>query len=527
MVCRGHAEGRRSCPCRDPSPGGIAGPAAGRVALSLWLPVIFVLGAPVLPESRWSLEGRFGPKQVVIESPIRAASPKLAADGPELPEPVSGRSAPNWIAVAGSTWLAGAVLTLAFGLVAYARATRRIRWASHPVSPETATELKEAALVCGLRRVPNVFVSREIQSPAVTGFLRPALLLPFAFESTFTRGERHVIFLHELIHIKRADLPLNWLLVFLQALHWCNPLIWLAFARLRADREAACDSGVLAASEQDSRRDYGHALLKLESGPGQSAWSVCFVGIFERGAVLRHRIKSIAAYRRSHPAWGIPGTCSILVLAMLGATRAQSEHEVSPQVQIASSFVEVSGDALVNILGARGQAKGGGVYVQDAAQAEVFAEDLRQTPGADILSSPSVVTTSGHLASVWIGEKGKGGINLEILPVVSGQSIELTLKAEVAASKIETKVSMSRGDALILLPAQPDGSAKPGRRLVIVVKPRLLLETEMKLHSMVLSKVEFREASLSEAVAFLQAKTRELDPGERRQRARALAPRGS
>ena len=49
---------------------------------------------------------------------------------------------------------------------------------------------------------------------------------------------------------------------------WWVPIVsglvaWFAFARFRADREAACDSAVLAASRGDTRRAYGRALLKL------------------------------------------------------------------------------------------------------------------------------------------------------------------------------------------------------------------------------------------------------------------------
>jgi beta-lactamase regulating signal transducer with metallopeptidase domain len=43
---------------------------------------------------------------------------------------------------------------------------------------------------------------------------------------------RHV-FLHELAHLKRHDIALNWLFAGAQALHWFNPLVWLAFQQAR------------------------------------------------------------------------------------------------------------------------------------------------------------------------------------------------------------------------------------------------------------------------------------------------------
>lgn len=131
-----------------------------------------------------------------------------------------------------------------------------------------------------------------------------------------------MVLLHELTHLKRHDLPLNWLLCALQALHWFNPLLWLAFARMRADREMACDAQVLAADAEDRRADYGHALLKLQHTAGSSALSLAFVGIFERCG-MRSRIRAIACHRRTHPAWGLAPAVMIAALTLAGATRAQ------------------------------------------------------------------------------------------------------------------------------------------------------------------------------------------------------------
>src|SRR5258708_26996459 len=83
---------------------------------------------------------------------------------------------------------------------------------------------------------------QELKSPALYGFFRPRLLLPEGMADTFSASELKYIFLHELAHIKRLDMAVNWLMTALQILHWFNPAIWLAFARLRADRELACDA---------------------------------------------------------------------------------------------------------------------------------------------------------------------------------------------------------------------------------------------------------------------------------------------
>ena len=41
--------------------------------------------------------------------------------------------------------------------------------------------------------------------------------------------EIEYILLHELSHYKRKDILVNYLMIFLQCIHWFNPFIWYLF----------------------------------------------------------------------------------------------------------------------------------------------------------------------------------------------------------------------------------------------------------------------------------------------------------
>ena len=542
-------------------------PALWRYAL--WLPVIFVLGAPMLPESALSLENRFGKTfdSVVVDATPAAAIP-LPDTIPTL-RPLS--PAMDWKAISAVIWLAGAMLTLMLGIAAYLRTTRRLRQTALPEDRSLRPELNQAAQACGLRKVPPALISRKIHSPAVTGFFRPRLLLPAGFATTFDRKERHLILLHEMMHLKRADLLVNWLLFALQALHWCNPVVWVAFARMRTDRETACDSAVLAASQPDSRSTYGHALLKLESGTGQSLWNLCFVGIFERGSTLRSRVRAIATYRRTHPAWAIPGAGLIVALGLAGATRAQSGSvgatEPGKEILIEARFIEVPADTRVEILSERAELnqKGGfGVCVQDPETAETFFTRLTQQPGVDLLSAPKVVTRSGEQAAIEIGQEVKAGagplrkvgVSLGVVPTLTDQGIDLAMKAtstrmidaatgavisaapsddkvEFLETRVDSKVSIKQGQTIVFIMAEPNRKIKPARRLLITISARHSVPSvseqpievakafpaadamATKLQGLIIPQMEFHNATLSDAVAFLQIRSRQLDPDKK------------
>jgi bla regulator protein BlaR1 len=288
---------------------------------ALWLPMVLVLVLPVLPTVPFGIMPK-REKAVPVVAPTTnvglVAETPVAATGGAVIDAVR-RSVNPW----ASAWLTGTCVVLAVGLIGYRRNLKRIAERSVEPDAELAGAISSACRAAGMKRTPRVMVSPEVSSPAVTGLFRSVLLLPRDFPAGFTAAEARLILLHEFTHLKRRDLPVNWLLCVLQALHWFNPILWFAFARMRADREAACDADVLALDSGDHRSDYGHALLKLQASAPSSGLSLGFVGIFENASALRTRIQYIATHRRAHPAWRAAGVALIGVLTLVGATEAQ------------------------------------------------------------------------------------------------------------------------------------------------------------------------------------------------------------
>ncbi len=309
---------------------------------ALWLPVVLVLLAPMLPASRFSMENRFLAEPVSTQAV--AVMPQSFAEIPTLTQSTSWQ--PSGLQLIFAAWLLGACGVLFVGGLGYRRSLRRIAREKVATSAEIHELVVRAAQQLGAKQLPCVVMSSAVDSPAVAGLLRPVLLLPASFPEGFSANEARMVLLHELTHLKRHDLPLNWLLCVLQALHWFNPLLWLAFARMRADRETACDAQVLGTDAEDRRADYGHALLKLQNSVSNSGLSLAFVGIFER-AGMRSRIRAIAMHRRSHPVWGFAAALMIAALTVVGATRAQDTKADKPKDD--ASKVEKAAPAPDNI----------------------------------------------------------------------------------------------------------------------------------------------------------------------------------
>jgi hypothetical protein len=102
--------------------------------------------------------------------------------------------------------------------------------------------------------------------------------------------------LHELAHHQRRDILIAAIVSVITALHWFNPLAWLAAARFRAERELACDEAVLAATLPFDRPAYGQTILRLLEllPPHRDRW-VGAVGVLSSSRrTIRRRIASLA-----------------------------------------------------------------------------------------------------------------------------------------------------------------------------------------------------------------------------------------
>jgi bla regulator protein blaR1 len=341
------------------------GITAGQMNL-LWALVLVRLMLPIAPPSSLSLQGAVvklfdGAGEVANEaenSVVWQAEPRISksntadsngkviqaihdeppANAIAHPVPVS-EDEPLWIEDAVSTvlfqflliWPCAAVGIILWTVFVNAQFNWKVNRTPFCRDERLASLWAACCQQAKIRRTIPIVLLEAVQQPAMMGVFHHRLLLP-PDAMQLSDDELRMIMLHELAHARRCDIAINWALVFVRAVHWWNPIYWLAARRFAATREQACDAFVVRQLTGTSSRNYGELLLKLaEAMPGRSRWRVLvptpilgfMLSAFRRRAIAgRLRALPRAAIARSRWHALAIGSATVL-LAYCGLTDAK------------------------------------------------------------------------------------------------------------------------------------------------------------------------------------------------------------
>jgi len=186
-------------------------------------------------------------------------------------------------------WVVGCLAALTIGVRRW-RQTIDVTRQSIAAPPEVEAVGAELASRLGLRSVPRIRLSSDVDTPCVAGLVHPAVLLPADRFASLSENQQRMTLCHELAHVKRKDLLLGCVPAIAEGAFFFHPLAHLAAREYGLWREAACDAAVLAALDAPSR-DYGRLLLDLgvsgrRPGPAAAGASWSFTNLKRRIVML-------------------------------------------------------------------------------------------------------------------------------------------------------------------------------------------------------------------------------------------------
>lgn len=166
----------------------------------------------------------------------------------------------------------------------------------------------------GLKQNIELRQSRFITTPVSFGWRKPFVVLPEDGIDGLSESELDYVLLHELTHIKHGDLITNYLICGVQALFWCNPLVWLAVRQMRRDREAYCDWAVLnELTDEAERISYGQTILNFAVGTNTQFHTAN--GFCQSKEQLKYRLEQVVCFQRETKWKRFLGRCFAGLLA--------------------------------------------------------------------------------------------------------------------------------------------------------------------------------------------------------------------
>lgn len=188
-----------------------------------------------------------------------------------------------------------------------------------------------------IKKQPKLYTDKLINTPMLTGFFRPKIILP---EQEYSSKEIKFILLHELNHLKKKDILLKWLVQITVCIHWFNPFVHYMVEQIRHAGELACDEAVIKNLNDEDKQEYGLTLINLSSGiiPIKAT-----LAMSESKKNLKDRLTSILKYNKSVKKIGLLSCVIIIVLlitAVFTTIRNPENSKISAAVRPSTNKAE-------------------------------------------------------------------------------------------------------------------------------------------------------------------------------------------
>lgn len=206
----------------------------------------------------------------------------------------------SWKLAVPYIWAAVAGCFLAYMAVAYSGLKRRVRFAV---------------------RIPGGWECDNIDTAFILGFVRPKIYIPMGM----TPSEQRYILAHERTHLEKGDHWFKMVGFLALAMHWFNPLVWVAYILLCKDIEVACDERVVQFMDLAERKEYSQALLNCSTN--RVHLGACPVAFGE--VSVRSRVLSVLNYRKSGFWISLLGVVAIVFVAICLVTSPAGQENTN------------------------------------------------------------------------------------------------------------------------------------------------------------------------------------------------------
>ncbi|MFF0830955.1 M56 family metallopeptidase [Brevibacillus sp. NPDC003359] len=274
-----------------------------------------------LPASSWISMQELRPPAEAIGFTTEALNPPHATLLPDIS--LANEASFSWISLLSLVWIGGVVIFAITMTLSTYRLLSQLKNDAFLQDEAILRVFSQCKKQMGITKSIPLRMSHRMTSPALMGIWRPQIWLPENLLDQFDEHELRHIFLHELAHWKRQDIPVNSIMSVLLILNWFNPLLWYAASRMRKDQEMACDALALTYLQETEVPRYGYTMIKmleLYACPKQIRFTAGFSSSKKQ---VKRRIEMIRHFKKRAYTWTVSGIVVVLALGVFTLTDAK------------------------------------------------------------------------------------------------------------------------------------------------------------------------------------------------------------
>ncbi|PEL94406.1 methicillin resistance protein [Bacillus wiedmannii] len=244
--------------------------------------------------------------------------------------------------VALYVWLAGVIILAVITFITNRHLYSYIKKQPDITDEQVTTVFNRCKQSMKMKKAVSLRLAGKIASPTVFSFFRPKVLLSKKHMKVLNEQQLQYVFYHELAHIKRNDVAVNWIMYSLILLNWFNPILWYAYFCMREDQELACDAYALTFIDKEEQIAYGHTIITLLEHYSYQVPSLANLSRNKR--TLKRRIVMIKKFQKKSYRLSLLGIIVIVAIASLSLFNARAAEGKEKQ----EDKVEQSKDAFQN-----------------------------------------------------------------------------------------------------------------------------------------------------------------------------------
>ncbi len=230
---------------------------------------------------------------------------------------------PSTAVILFAFWQLGMLLLLGFNIICYVSYTRRLN--KHNIS----ADWQETTLLNSLLKRKNslrLYKNPIVETPILIGFFRPVIILP---DKKYEDMKLRNILMHEITHMKRHDIFVKWVLIFVGAIHRFNPFVYFVRREMNKACELACDESVIKRFDISEMQQYGETLIAVAADSIRKM--PLLITMIEDKKNLKERLGAIMKHKKHSKRTVIAASVILvtIVCAILGVSTLhgiESEH---------------------------------------------------------------------------------------------------------------------------------------------------------------------------------------------------------